>query len=53
MEWLALLLLMVVFIFITIYVGKHLYGILFNKKSFLDPVMDKIDNVIYKLSKKI
>ncbi len=50
MEWLALLLLMVVFIFITIYVGKYLYSILFNTKSFADPVMDKIDNAIYKLS---
>ena len=50
MEWLALLLLMGVFIFITIYVGKYLYSILFNTKSFADPVMDKIDNAIYKLS---
>lgn len=50
MEWLALLLLMAVFIFITIYVGKYLYSILFNTKFFADPVMDKIDNAIYKLS---
>lgn len=50
MKWLALLLLMGVFIFVTIYVGKYLYSILFNTKSFVDPVMDKVDNAIYKLS---
>lgn len=50
MEWLALLLLILVFIFMTIYVGKYMYSILFNTKSFVDPVMDKIDNVIYKIS---
>lgn len=50
MEWLALLLLMVVFLFITIYVGKYMYNILFSTKSFVDPVMDKVDNAIYKIS---
>lgn len=49
MEWIALLILIGAFIFITIYVGKYMYSILFNKKSFIDPVMDKIDNSIYKV----
>ncbi|GAA0068749.1 potassium-transporting ATPase subunit KdpA [Clostridium sardiniense] len=49
MEWIALLILIGVFIFITIYVGKYMYSILFNKKSFIDPVMDKVDNSIYKV----
>lgn len=50
MEWIALLLLLVMFIIVTIYVGKYMYSILFNTKSFVDPVMDRIDNVIYKIS---
>lgn len=50
MEWLALLLIVMVFIFMTIYVGKYMYSILFNTKSFADPAMDKVDNVLYKIS---
>ncbi|MGL4570608.1 MAG: potassium-transporting ATPase subunit KdpA [Clostridium sp.] len=49
MEWIALIVLVGIFIFTSIYVGKYMYSILFNKKSFVDPVMDKIDNFIYKV----
>ncbi|CUO86476.1 K+-transporting ATPase%2C KdpA [Clostridium baratii] len=49
MEIIASLLLIVLFIISTIYIGKYMYSILFNTKSFVDPVMDKIDNAIYKI----
>ena len=49
MEIIAILLLIVLFIISTIYIGKYMYSILFNTKSFVDPVMDKIDNAIYKI----
>ncbi|MEG0296700.1 MAG: potassium-transporting ATPase subunit KdpA [Clostridium sp.] len=50
MKWISLIVLIGLFILISIYVGKYMYNILFQKKSFVDPVMDKIDNVIYKIS---
>lgn len=49
MKTIAILLLIVLFIISTIYIGKYMYSILFNTKSFVDPVMDKIDNAIYKI----
>ncbi|SFC64063.1 potassium-transporting ATPase subunit KdpA [Clostridium uliginosum] len=49
MKWVSLAVLIVVFVLISIYVGKYMYSILFRTKSFVDPVMDKIDNAIYKV----
>ena len=50
MEWLSLVILIGLFVVISIYVGKYMYNILFKTKSFVDPVMDKVDNVIYKVA---
>lgn len=50
MKWISLAILVVVFILVSIYVGKYLYNILFGKKSFVDPIMDKVDNAIYKIA---
>ncbi|GAA0078806.1 potassium-transporting ATPase subunit KdpA [Clostridium sp. CTA-5] len=50
MKLVSLAVLIFVFIVISIYVGKYMYSILFRSKSFVDPVMDKIDNAIYKIS---
>ena len=50
MEWIGLIFLILVFIILSVLVGKYMYSIMFNKKSFVDPVMNKVDNVIYKLS---
>lgn len=49
MKWIGLAILIALFIAVSIYVGKYLYSILFKEKSFVDPVMDKIDNTIYKI----
>lgn len=50
MKWLALVILIGIFVLISIYVGKYMYNIFFGKRSFVDPIMDKVDNAIYKLS---
>ena len=50
MKWLSLVILIGLFVLISIYVGKYMYNILFKTKSFVDPVMDKVDNVIYKVA---
>ncbi|MGL5868895.1 potassium-transporting ATPase subunit KdpA [Clostridium chrysemydis] len=50
MEWIGLVVLILAFIIATIIIGKYLYNIIFNKKSFIDPVMDKVDSFIYKLA---
>ena len=50
MKWLSLVILIGLFVLISIYVGKYMYNILFKTKSFVDPVMDKVDNVVYKVA---
>ena len=50
MKWLSLVILIGLFVLISIYVGKYMYNILFKTKSFVDPVMDKVDNAIYKVA---
>lgn len=35
---------------LSIPVGKYMYKIITGEKSFVDPVMDKVDNAIYKIS---
>ena len=50
MKWLSLVIIIGLFVLISIYVGKYMYSILFKTKSFMDPVMDKVDNAIYKVA---
>jgi K+-transporting ATPase ATPase A chain len=50
MKWLSLVIIIGLFVLISIYVGKYMYSILFKTKSFMDPVMDKVDNAIYKIA---
>lgn len=49
MKLVSLVILIGVFILLSIYVGKYMYSILFRTKSFVDPIMDKVDNTIYKI----
>jgi potassium-transporting ATPase potassium-binding subunit len=35
---------------LSIPVGKYIYKIITGEKSFVDPVMDKVDNAIYKIT---
>ncbi len=47
---LEIVLFLAVFIAVIFPVGKYLYHIATDKKTFLDPVFDRVDNVIYRIS---
>jgi potassium-transporting ATPase potassium-binding subunit len=50
MEILQIIITLVIFILLVIPMGKYLYKVISGEKSFVDPVMDKVDNLIYKVS---
>lgn len=41
---------LIIFILIVIPLGKYVYNVLSGEKSFADPVMDKVDSFIYKIT---
>lgn len=41
---------LLIFVILVIPTGKYLYNVADNKKSFVDPVLNKFDNMIYRLS---
>ena len=47
---LQMAIIMIVFVLLCIPVGKYLYKVGEHKKTFGDPVFDKIDNAIYKVA---
>lgn len=49
MEILQMAIILIIFVLLCIPVGKYLYKVSEHEKTFLDPVMDKVDNLIYKL----
>ena len=50
METFQIVITLVLFLLIVIPLGKYLYSVLEINKSFVDPVFDKIDNFIYKIT---
>ena len=50
MEILQIIITLIIFILLVIPMGKYLYNVISGEKSFVDPVMDKVDNLIYKVS---
>lgn len=46
---LQLVLTIIIFLIIVIPMGQYLYHIAAKKKTFADPVLDKVDGVLYKL----
>jgi K+-transporting ATPase ATPase A chain len=48
MEILQIIITLVIFVLLVIPMGKYLYKVISGEKSFVDPVMDKVDNLIYK-----
>lgn len=50
MEILQIAIIFIVFALLCIPIGKYLYKVSEHEKTFIDPVVDKIDNFIYKLS---
>lgn len=50
MDTVQIVIIIVVFLLLIIPMGKYLYNVISMERSFVDPVMDKIDGIIYKLS---
>jgi K+-transporting ATPase ATPase A chain len=47
---LQIAIILIIFVLLCIPVGKYIYKVSEKEKSFLDPVFDKIDNFIYKIT---
>ena len=41
---------LIIFVLLCIPMGKYIYKVAEHKKTFLDPVLDKVDNCIYRIS---
>ncbi|QXE18977.1 potassium-transporting ATPase subunit KdpA [Clostridium sp. 001] len=50
MEILQIGIILVIFVLLCIPTGKYIYKVAEHEKTFLDPVLDKVDNFIYKIS---
>lgn len=50
MEILQIAIILIVFVLLCVPIGKYMYKVAEHKKTFLDPVLDKVDNFIYKIS---
>lgn len=50
MDILEIAIIIIVFILLCIPTGKYFYKVAENEKTFLDPVCDRIDNFIYKIT---
>lgn len=49
MDTVQIAIIIVLFLLLIIPMGKYLYKVISMERSFVDPVMDKIDGIIYKL----
>lgn len=49
MGTLQMAIILIIFVLLCIPMGKYLYKVAEHKKTFGDPVFDKIDNIIYKI----
>lgn len=50
MEILQIGIILVVFVLLCIPVGKYIYKVSEHERTFLDPVLDRVDNFIYRIS---
>ena len=50
MDIFQIVLTLIIFVLLVIPTGKYIYKVINNKKSFVDPVMDKVDKLIYKIT---
>ncbi len=50
MDFIQIIVPLIIFILIVIPLGKYVYNVLSGEKSFADPVMDKIDSFVYKIT---
>lgn len=50
MDIFQIVLTLIIFVLLVIPTGKYLDKVINNKKCFVDPVIDKVDNLIYKIT---
>ncbi|WP_234120213.1 potassium-transporting ATPase subunit KdpA [Clostridium hydrogenum] len=50
MEILQMAIILFIFVLVCIPTGKYIYKVAEHEKTFLDPVLDKVDNCIYKIA---
>ncbi len=50
MDWMQIILILIMFVLIIIPIGKYLFQVIAGEKSPVDKVMDKVDNLIYKVA---
>jgi K+-transporting ATPase ATPase A chain len=50
MGMLETVIILIIFVLLCIPMGKYIYKVAEHKKTFLDPVLDKVDNFIYRVS---
>lgn len=50
MDILQMVIILILFALLIIPMGKHLYKVITGEKSFMDTVMDKVDNFLYKIT---
>ncbi|MDD3223966.1 MAG: potassium-transporting ATPase subunit KdpA [Clostridium sp.] len=50
MDILGIAIILIVFVLLSIPIGKYIYKVSERKKTFIDPVANKIDNFIYKIA---
>lgn len=50
MDILQIAIVLIVFVLLSILAGKYIYKVAEEKKTFLDPILDKVDNFIYRIT---
>ena len=50
MEVIQIIIPLIIFVLIVIPLGRYVYNVLSGEKSFVDPLLDKVDNLIYKVT---
>lgn len=50
MEAIQIIIPLIVFGLLVIPLGRYIYNVLSGEKSFVDPVLDRVDNLIYKIT---
>ena len=50
MEVMQIIIPLIIFVIIIIPLGRYVYNVLSGEKSFVDPLLNKVDNLIYKVT---
>ena len=50
MDIIQIIIPLIIFVLIVIPLGRYVYNVLSGEKSFVDPLFNKVDNLIYKIT---